>query len=317
MSDSMPKTFVSPINSLISKETIIIGISFLVIYLFWLMTFVGIRVDHYYFLAILIFGYIATPTSRKFIMSMVFFWLFWIIYDAMRVWPNYLVNPIHIQELYEAEKSIFGFTYNGNIVTPNEWFKIHEHKIWDVLSGVFYLTWVPLPIAYAIYLFFNDKSMMLRFTACFLFANLVGFVIYYLYPAAAPWYVYYHGFEQNFEIGGSSAQLANFDEVVGMPIFEGMYEKNANVFAAIPSLHSAYPVVLFYYGMKKRYKIASVIFFLDIIGIWFAAVYTMHHYIIDVLLGAMCAIIAIFVFEQIIMKSNFKNILNRYVNFIS
>ena len=170
---------------------------------------------------------------------------------------------------------------------------------------------------YAAYLFFKDKEMMLRFSACFLFANLFGFVIYYLFPAAPPWYVYEHGFVQNFDIPGSEAQLANFDSFVGSPIFANMYTKNANVFAAIPSLHSAYPVVLFYFGIKKKYKIASIVFLIDIIGIWFAAVYSMHHYIIDVILGAFSAIIAIFVFEKVLMRTSLRNYLNRYVNFIS
>ena len=65
-----------------------------------------------------------------------------------------------------------------------------------------------------------------------------------------------------------------------------MYTKNANVFAAIPSLHAAFPTILLIYGLKKGLKYAAIPFFVIMIGIWFAAIYTYHHYIIDVLLGA-------------------------------
>jgi membrane-associated phospholipid phosphatase len=94
-----------------------------------------------------------------------------------------------------------------------------------------------------------------------------------------------------------------------------MYNKNANVFAAIPSLHAAYPIILFYFGLKKKYKIASIIFFIDILGIWFAAVYSLHHYIIDLILGGICAIFAIFAFGIIEKTRIFRRLLHQYLQF--
>ena len=96
-----------------------------------------------------------------------------------------------------------------------------------------------------------------------------------------------------------------------------MYNKNANVFAAIPSLHAAYPIVLFYFGLKKRKKWLTALFAIDILGIWFAAVYSMHHYIIDVILGAFCAIIAIFVFDYVLMKTKMRSFIDKYASFIA
>ncbi|CAF1524714.1 unnamed protein product [Adineta steineri] len=57
-----------------------------------------------------------------------------------------------------------------------------------------------------------------------------------------------------------------------------MYSKNANVFAAIPSLHAAYPTI-------------TDLFFFTF-GVWFSAVYSGHHYVIDVLAGGTCAVTA-------------------------
>ncbi len=125
-----------------------------------------------------------------------------------------------------------------------------------------------------------------------------------------------YGADINLSIPGNAAQLVRFDHIIGFPIFENMYNKNSNVFAAIPSLHSAYPVILLYYGIKKKYKWLSIIFFIDVLGIWFAAVYSMHHYIIDVLLGGFCAIFAIFAFELVLMKTRFSSFVDKFVNFI-
>ena len=308
----------NPLDYAFSKMTLTIAGVFLFIYLLWLNLFVGFRTDHLYFIIFLGISYFATPTTRRFTLGFIFFWLFWIIYDAMRVYPNYMVNPIHIAEPYDFEKWLFPISDGGKIVTPNEYFYAHSNFTSDLLSGIFYLTWVPLPMAYCIYLFFSgQKKMLLRFSATFLFTNLVGFTIYYLYPAAPPWYVFYHGMATNFDIPGNAAQLLRFDEIINYPLFANMYNKNANVFAAIPSLHAAYPVVLFYFGLKNRRKWLSILFAIDVIGIWFAAVYSMHHYIIDVILGAFCAIIAIFVFENILMRTKLRTFIDKFASFIA
>ena len=96
-----------------------------------------------------------------------------------------------------------------------------------------------------------------------------------------------------------------------------MYNKNANVFAAIPSLHSAYPVVLTYFAFKKRSQWFKLLCVLDVIGIWYAAVYSMHHYIIDVFLGAFCAIFAIFTFNLILKNSYIRSLIDKYATFIA
>ena len=307
----------NPINHIFSKTTLSIAGLFLVIYLLWINIAVGFRSDHFYFIIFLIITYFASAHSRKFILGFVFFLLFWIIYDAMRVYPNYMVNPIHIIEPYNLEKMLFPIKDGNNILTPNEYFYANPDKISDILSGIFYLTWVPLPLAYCVYLFYRDKQMLIRFSGTFLLANLIGFSIYYLYPAAPPWYLHFHGTASNFDIPGNAAQLLRFDKIINYPIFENMYNKNANVFAAIPSLHAAYPVVLLYFGLKKKHKWLAILFAIDMIGIWYAAVYSMHHYIIDVILGSFCAIIAIFVFEYVLMRTKISTLIEKYASFIA
>ena len=111
---------------------------------------------------------------------------------------------------------------------------------------------------------------------------------------------------------GNAAGLLRFDEYFGVSLFSNMYEKNANVFAAIPSLHSAFPVILFYFGLKKKLKYASLLFLIILVGIWFAAVYTFHHYIIDVLIGGLCAIVAIGIFERLMNNKGFIKWLDKY-----
>ena len=291
--------------------------TFVLIYLSWTNFVVGFRDDHQTFIIFITLMFLAHRFTRTVVYCFIFFALFWIIYDSMRILPNYAVNDIHITQPYELEKWLFGIQYSGNILTPNEYLKQNTHPLADFISGFFYLTWVPVPIALGIYLYFKEKALLLQFSAAFLFTNILGFLIYYIYPAAPPWYYETYGKHQFFDIPGSAAQLVRFDELIGIPIFENMYTKNSNVFAAIPSLHAAYPVVTWYYARKKQLYKVSWLILIDVTGIWFAAVYSNHHYIIDVLLGLVCAITGITIFEKFIKKQIFEDQITRYLRFVT
>lgn len=287
-----------------------------IFYFSWTSLMIGFRSDHLSFLIFIIACILISPLTRKIVYTFCFFILFWIIYDSMRIFPNFLFSEVHIEDLYIFEKSWFGIVSGNERLTLNEYFEYHSNLIFDILSGLFYLTWVPVPLALGFYFFFTDKKMLLRFSAAYLFTNLIGFCIYYLYPAAPPWYYDQYGNAKLFNITGSPAGLVRFDEWIGYPLFTNIYTRNSNVFAAIPSLHAAYPVVAWYYARISKLKWISAFILLDIAGIWFAAVYSFHHYIIDVLLGGGCAVLGIALFESVLMKKGFNSWLDKYVLFI-
>lgn len=298
------------------KEVLTVGI-ISVIYLAWSGFVIGIRSDHFALLAMMLIAYFASPTSKKVLLSILFFILYWIVYDATRLVPNYEVNPVHIQEPYELEKALFGIETSKGVVTPNEYFIENTHPVLDVISGIFYLTWVPVPVIFGIWMYFKDKKLLLQYSVAFFLVNVFGFIIYYLYPAAPPWYVALHGFEENFNIPGNEAGLANFDKLFGIDLFHSMYARNANVFAAIPSMHSAFPALSLYYAIKKKSNFWIGLFIIVGIGIWFSAVYSIHHYIIDVLLGILCAVLAILLFEILRKNDKIQNLLLKYEAIVS
>lgn len=295
---------------------IYILIGFSSFYLIWTQFLIGGRVDHLAFYLFIVSVFLLHQETRKFVIGFVFFIFFWIIYDGLRAFPNYEYNEVHLLEPYLLEIDLFGIAKDGVKITPNEYFRFNANPLSDALAGIFYLTWVPIPLGYAVYLYFNNKEMLLKFSSCYLLTNLIGFIGYYMYPAAPPWYFDMFGTELKMDTVGNAAQLINFDGLVGYPLFEGIYTKNSNVFAAIPSLHAAYPVVTYYFARKMAPKWLKWLILIDIIGIWWAAVYSFHHYIIDVLLGFICAIFSIIVFEKLLMKSKFSEIIRTFANYI-
>ena len=76
-------------------------------------------------------------------------------------------------------------------------------------------------------------------------------------------------------------------------------------------------VALCYAIVNKCNKFVIILFAIIMAGIWGTAVYTSHHYIIDVTLGICCALLGILLFEKGLMKTGwFKNFFNRYYNYI-
>lgn len=291
--------------------------------LFLLLTgmYVGLRSDHFLLLGLFLVLFFASGTTRKLVVALLPFIVFAVSYDWMRVWPNYTVNPVDVRGLYEAEKSLFGITVSGGeTLIPCEYFARHHCSVADFMAGCFYLCWVPVPIAFGIYLYFKGKrEAYLRFSMVFLLVNLIGFAGYYIHPAAPPWYAMNYGFEPVLGTPGNTAGLGRFDEMLGITVFEGIYGRNANVFAAVPSLHAAYMVVALAYALMtqcRRWLIGVFAFIM--VGIWWTAVYSGHHYIIDVLLGITCALLGIVLFEWGLMQwGAFRRWVGRYSNYIA
>jgi membrane-associated phospholipid phosphatase len=290
--------------SLYTSKSIAVAIFISIVYLALSLLLIGFKTDQLFLVFIFNTSYFFSAQSRKFIIGFSIFICYWIIFDFMKAFPNYQFTRVHIADLYNAEKSVFGIALNGEIVTPNEYWLNKPSVFLVMLSGIFYLCWIPVPLAFACYLFLKDKKLFLHFSLTFVLINLIGFIIYYTYPAAPPWYFQQHGSIFIKGTPGNTAGLIKFDQYTGVPIFKSIYAKSSNVFAAMPSLHAAYPLVVLYYAFKKNvstlFKIALSIVAL---GIWFAAVYTSHHYLLDVIAGIICTIIGIVIFKKVLLSA--------------
>ena len=273
---------------------------------------IGFKSDQVILVLIFNTCYYASSFSRKFILGFSIFIVYWIIFDYMKAIPNYRFHSVSTAELYNLEKHFFGINDGGVLLTPNEYFKANHRVFVDVVSGFFYLMWIPVPLAFAAYLFFKDRTQFLYFSLSFVLVNLIGFVIYYLYPAAPPWYIQLHGYEFIANTPGNTGGLARFDTFFNTPIFASIYSKSSNVFAAMPSLHSSYPVIVVYYGIRNRLRWFNAFFAIVMLGIWFTAVYTSHHYVLDVLAGISCAIVSIYLFNLLLAKTGLKRLLSKY-----
>lgn len=308
-------------NSKVTLKESLVMLCALAVWLAVTALCVGFRTEHIWLALLIAALFFACRPTRRLVVALLPFIVFGISYDWMNIVHNYEVNPVDIRGLYESEKQLFGITAaDGTLLTPNEFFALHRTALMDFLGGVFYLCWVPVPIIFGLWMYFSGKvKPYLHFALVFMLVNLIGFAGYYIHPAAPPWYVALHGFDFRLGVPGDVAGLGAFDEMTGLGVFHGLYGRNANVFAAVPSLHSAYTLVAFIYAMRSRSGLPWTLA-LGIItaGIWFTAVYTSHHYIIDVLLGITTALAGFLLFEYVLMRvPAFSRFIGRYAAYVS
>ncbi|HTD98317.1 MAG TPA: phosphatase PAP2 family protein [Mucilaginibacter sp.] len=299
----------------VRSVTIVLLVSFA--YLLISAFLVGFKSDQVVLLLIFNSLFFISPVTRKFIIGFSIFIVYWIIFDYMKAFPNYNYNTVHIADLYNFEKHLFGIHWQGKLLTPNEYWRFNGHTFIDIMAGIFYLCWIPVPLAFAGYLFFKNRRQFLLFSLTFVLVNMLGFIVYYTYPAAPPWYVQYHGLTFHTLTAGNTAGLAKFDAYFNVGIFKSIYAKGSNVFAAMPSLHSSYPVIVLYYGVKNRLGSINIFFGVVMFGIWFSAVYLSHHYVLDVLAGILTAAIGITLFNLLLNRSRwFSRFINGYENLV-
>ncbi len=306
-------------TNLYSSKNILSAASVTVLYLLVSYLLIGFKTDQLILAGIFNVCYFLSAITRKFILGFSIFIVYWIIFDYMKAFPNYKFNAVHIQDLYNNEKLLFGIGAGSSRITPNEFWIANQNSFLDVMTGIFYLCWIPVPLAFAAYLFFKDKKLFLQFALTFVFVNFIGFIIYYAYPAAPPWYIQLNGNNFIANTKANTAGLARFDSFFNVVVFTNLYTKGSNVFAAMPSLHSSYPLIVLYYGVKKKVRSLMVAVFAAVmLGIWFAAVYTSHHYVLDVLAGIICAGIGIVLFQKALLKNTlFNKLLEKYRTVIS
>lgn len=266
---------------------------FLVLYFVQIDNLMKVRPDHA-FLSLLVVA-LVLGNARRFLLDWSPFILLWISYDFMRGVVDDLAGRIHILGPYLLEERLFARFCSGQV--PNFWFVLtqgaHAGDGWkrglDSFTSGLYAMHMAMPILLA-WIFWNtlrDRPMFYRFMLSFSLVTWTSFATYFVFPAAPPWYVNDFGFiqpEPSFK-GAGAGNLVAADRWIGIPLFESVYKHlNPNKFAAIPSLHSAFPLVIFVFCWKRFGPLVWPLALYPL-GVWFSAVYLDHHYLIDILLA--------------------------------
>ena len=207
-------------------------------------------------------------------------------YEYLRGIAPKLGAAVHVQPLIAADEALFGVV--PSVYLQDVLYTPGSLRAYDYVATVAYMLHFVLPLAFGILLWLRDRRTFRRFSATLLVLSFAGFLTYVLYPAMPPWMAADRGLiPEVHDIFG--ATLGQFVTPGGVPTMYGLF--SANPVAAMPSLHAAYPVLVYLFAVKVYGRRAHL--FLPYVAIvWFAIVYLAHHWVVDALVGGLYALAA-------------------------
>lgn len=254
------------------------------------------RLEHLALIGLFVALLYATDATRDLAVSLLPAGLFALTYDLLGLFAERSYSEVIVEPVYRAEAALFGWLApEAGALGPVDYFVDHHHLSLDVMAGLLYSTHVPAALLFGVYLWWRcrqDNSeegdrRVHPFMWGYLLMNLIGFGIWICFPVAPPWYVEQYGFAPpSGPIPGDPAALERVDLLLGYEHFESIYEQATYVFGAFPSMHVAPGVWIALWACRPSMRVLAVAY---ACLMSFFAVYLNHHYIIDVLAGALLA----------------------------
>jgi membrane-associated phospholipid phosphatase len=207
------------------------------------------------------------------------FLLIFFAWEGMRGIANQFGQAVHSDDVIAIERALFGSVPTVELQQALR--TAGAVNALDVSLTFVYVSHFFFPLALAFAFWIWDRERYFRFVITLMAVSFAAFLTFILLPVAPPRFAGHFGealvvsdvMEEVFaatEWSGFNWVYAHF---VGNPV------------AAFPSMHAAYPLLVFFF-LWERWKVAAVLWAPVTLTIWFATVYLGHHYVVDVLGGA-------------------------------
>jgi hypothetical protein len=220
--------------------------------------------------------------------------LFWLGYDSLRLISDGLLSRAAVEAPFRWEERLF-LAPDGTIwpFYLARWSAAHPTGIGPTLLRTYcnlvYLTQIiGMPIILMVLWLREERHLFRRLVWSLTALHLLTLALYIAYPAAPPWWVFENGFAPPTPEHSRPARIEKGS------VLEGLFHFSPNRFAAIPSLHAAYPLLLtLVLGMHGTAWPRILLAGAYAASMWFACVFLNQHYIVDLLIGAALAAAAL------------------------
>lgn len=260
----------------------------------------SIRSYHWFMLLSVPFSVVSGERGRQFFVDWSPLFAFWLVYDRLRLIQPLLYSRVAVSRPFEIERWAFGWMASGAVPA-------HAAHAWlaNSTSALAVIVRWLASVTYFSHLFFvpalicalwlagrrseHSRELFKRLVRGFTILNFSAIAIYLLLPVAPPWWVTLNGMEQP-----TIENVAQVNMVAAMTgsLIQGMIRNASQWFAAVPSLHGAYPVMLLLLLRSEVSRLVLTCVALYAVAMWCATVVLNQHYIVDLMAGAVFAIAA-------------------------
>ncbi len=211
--------------------------------------------------------------------------VFLYLYDLLRGGADQLSSHVYVLPQLRVDEWLFGGTAPTITLQRAFWTSGHAH-VWDYVAIVVYLTYFVVPIAIAAVLWYRARQSFGRYVCLWIGLSFAALATYAIYPASPPWLASRGGFLPH--VVRITPKLTRS---LGVDLSRVMdSQKYVNKVAAVPSLHAATAllIALFFWSWTVRWRWLLVLYPL---AMAVSLVYLGEHYVSDVLLGWIYAIV--------------------------
>jgi PAP2 superfamily len=282
-----------PRRNIDRPTAVLAGVAFAIALLAQLLTFgVSLTPDRY--VLVLLAPALVLGRGRRFMLDFVPFVLLIVLYEESRG----IAHTLHPSPYYRPQLDIEKFLFFGHIPTVvlQNWLWTGSLQWYDqflsFMTRVHFI--VPPTLAFALWL--KRRALYYRFAATLLVLSYAGAFTFWLYPAAPPWAAAAKGLIPPLA-NPAGAQAASSP----LPTDSGpLYHLvDGNPYAAVPSLHEGYAMLVFLFivmlawNTRWRWWVTGTALLYPIVQS-IAVVYTANHYVTDLIIGGVYAVVAVF-----------------------
>lgn len=218
-----------------------------------------------------------------------------IIYDSFRSIADDLNKNVNYWPMIHFDQWLGGGVIPTQTLQSIWW---HGTVTWyDFYFYFLYTIHFLVPVVIALVLWKYRPKFYWPFVWSFVGISFLAFITFVLFPAAPPWLAHNLGY-----FSGDFARISSeIWRAMGVENFSEVYSKlSPNEVAAVPSLHSAYPLlaslfVISAFGFKRAWWILAYP-----LSMWIGVVYLGEHYVFDVVVAIVYVVLVYVVVNSLV-----------------
>ncbi|MDA4112471.1 MAG: phosphatase PAP2 family protein [Thaumarchaeota archaeon] len=184
--------------------------------------------------------------------------------------------------LYPLDSALWGFNVTGWVQS------IFYSSAMTQVTSFFYTLHFPLVVITSATLWYFRRPLFGKYMVAMIITSYAALATFILIPTGPPWY---QGVAADlYQSTGSSVLPNALSSAISMI--------ESDKFAAFPSLHAAYVIIFAYFMIKLDRRLAFVA--IPVLGaVLFSTLYLGQHYLIDLIGGALYALIPCLIAERL------------------
>lgn len=253
-----------------------------------------ISTDHFIVLGLV--AAVLIGRGKHFLKDWLPFIIMFLGYEALHgINPEITGAPVNISNVIAWER--FLFQSIPTIELQKLFFNSQTITWFDVYLSITYMSHFIGFLFFGFILWYKKHIMFHRFTHTILILSYSAFVTYIFFPVMPPWMASEKKYLPKIERIMYQTTPIYTSPGPQVPTIYNIFSTNKT--AAMPSLHAAYPTVIFLFSLAIKNPWFIFLSGTYMLSVWLSVVYLGEHYVVDVIGAIIYAVIAFLIVMKI------------------